>query len=111
MDKQMLTTILISVIAIFASSGFWAFLTSVFVNRKEKKSGQNQMLLGLAHDRIYALCKKYVKRGWLTTEEYDNLQYLYQPYLQMGGNGTGKKLMGEVEKLPIKSEQQGEMKE
>jgi hypothetical protein len=67
---------------------------------------KTQMLLGLGHDRIVFLCQSYLDRGWITTEEYENLHdYLYVPYAKMHGNGTGKKMMAMVDKLPIKNVQ------
>lgn len=44
----------------------------------------------------------YIDRGWITQDEYENLHdYLYKPYEKMGGNGSAKKVMSEVNKLPI----------
>lgn len=92
--------IIIAIVCAFAAStGFW----SVLQKRSEKKSVHTQMLIGLGHDRITFLCKCYIERGWITSEEYENLHdYLYQPYLKMGGNGSAKRLMEEVEKLEIR---------
>ena len=62
------------------------------------------MLIGLAHDRILFLGMQYVSRGFITQDEYENLHdYLYTPYEKLGGNGSAKRVMAEVEKLPIKS--------
>jgi len=62
-------------------------------------------LRGLGHDRISDLGQHYIERGYVTKEEYENLHdYLYVPYADLGGNGTAKKIMDEVEKLPIKGE-------
>ena len=37
-----------------------------------------------------------------TKDEYENLyEYLYKPYSALGGNGSAKKVMEEVNKLPI----------
>jgi len=84
--------------SILASSGMWAFLTTVI----NKKDVRNQMLVGLAHDRIMYLGMEYLKRGWITQDEYENLQtYLFEPYEKMGGNGSAKRIMKEVDKLPI----------
>lgn len=84
--------------SILASSGFWAFITAV----KEKKSAKTKMILGLGHDRIIYLCMKYIDRGWITSDEYEDLKkYLYDPYQKMGGNGTAAKLMSAVDKLAI----------
>jgi hypothetical protein len=64
------------------------------------------MLIGLGHDRIIYLGMTYIKRGYITKDEYENLHdYLYKPYAMMGGNGTAKRVMDEVDKLPVKPEQ------
>lgn len=85
--------------AVMASSGFWAWL----MKRSEKKDIRTQVLIGLAHDRIVYLGMKYVDRGYITRDEYENLyEYLYKPYEKMGGNGSAKRVMNEVERLPIR---------
>lgn len=93
---QMVITI---VVAVLASSGFWAWI----MKRSEKKDTRTRMLIGLGHDRIIFLCMKYIERGWINHDEYENLyEYLYKPYEEMGGNGSAQRLMQEVKKLPIK---------
>ena len=60
------------------------------------------MLVGLAHDRIIHLGMAYVERGYITQDEYENLRvYLYEPYEKMGGNGSARRVMLEVDKLPV----------
>lgn len=60
------------------------------------------MLVGLAHDRIIELGLIYIERGYVTKDEYENLHdYLFVPYEKLGGNGSAKKVMVEVDKLPI----------
>ena len=92
---QVILTVFSSVLA---SSGLWAFI----VKRSEKKDAKTQMIIGLGHDRIMYLGMIYIDRGWITQDEYENLYgYLYKPYEMMGGNGSAKRIMKEVEKLPI----------
>lgn len=92
-------TMITVVCAVLASSGFWAWLQS----RRDKKDAKTRMILGLGHDRLVVLSMKYIERGWVSSDEYEDLnKYLYLPYTEMGGNGTVKKLMGEVQKLPIR---------
>lgn len=70
--------------------------------RSEKDGAERKMLVGLAHDRIIHLGMIYIQRGHITQDEYENLQvYLYEPYEKMGGNGSAKRVMEEVRKLPI----------
>ena len=50
----------------------------------------------------YYLGMSYIDRGCVTQDEYENLRvYLYEPYERMGGNGSAKRIMQEVDKLPI----------
>ena len=87
-----------AVASILASSGFWAALSK----RMERRDDRTKLLIGLAHDRIIQLGLMYLKRGFITQDEYENLyEYLYKPYEQLGGNGSAKKVMQEVQKLPI----------
>lgn len=96
----LLTVVSGIVTSLIASSGFWAHQTA----KSTRNTAQQNLLMGLAHTRIMALCGKYIERGFITPEEYEDLvTYLYTPYLEMGGNGSVKRMMEtEINKLPIK---------
>lgn len=86
------------VAAVLTSSGLWA----VVARRADKGDAQRKMLVGLAHDRIVHLGMAYVDRGYVTQDEYENLNdYLYAPYEKMSGNGSAKRVMEEVRRLPM----------
>lgn len=96
---QAIVTVVCSVLA---SSGLWAFLDK----HSAKKDIKVDMLIGLAHDRILYLGMSYLERGdWITGDEYENLHdYLYTPYTKLGGNGSARRVMLEVDnKLKIVS--------
>ena len=98
MDKwyDIALTIIVSVLA---SSGLWSFLQK----KSERKDFKTQLLVGMAHDRILYLGMSYITRGCITKDEYENLHdYLYVPYEKLGGNGSAKRVMQEVDKLPIR---------
>lgn len=101
----LLDTILPVVLALVASSGFWAYIMYRLEKRdniSEQRKLQTDLLIGLAHDRVVYLGLKYIKRGWITADEFENLSvYLYTPYKAMGGNGSANRIMAEVEKLRI----------
>ena len=91
-------TIITIVCSVLASSGFWAFIQK----RSDKNSVETELLIGLGHDRIVYLGMSYIERGWLTEDEYENLNdYLYIPYRKAGGNGSAEKVMNDVKNLPI----------
>lgn len=98
---QLVATI---ICAALASSGLWTFIQVIYTQKNSKKDLSTEMLIGLGHDRIIYLGMKYIERGWITQDEYENLyDYLYVPYSKLGGNGSAKKIITEVQKLPIKS--------
>lgn len=107
MEQDLITAI---VLAALGSTGLWAFISFIaqtFVRRYEEKHGArtaaDKMLLGLGHDRIITLCSKYIEQGYITTDEYEDLnKYLYKPYRDLGGNGTAERLMKEIDQLPVK---------
>lgn len=94
---------LIAVISgIFGLSNLIMFLIQRH-DQKSKSRPEYKMILGLGHDVIVTKGEAYLKRGWLTRDEYENLNdYLYKPYLEMGGNGTAQKIMKEIDKLPFR---------
>lgn len=85
--------------SLITSQGLWGHIST----KSRKNSAESDLLLGLAHTRIMGLCEKYIERGWITPEEYEDLiTYLYHPYLELGGNGTVKKMVdNEINRLPI----------
>lgn len=92
---QLIVTVLCSVIA---SSGFWTYI----MKRHDKNDASRKMILGLGHNQIMELGMEYIKRGEITQNEYENLRkYLYEPYKEMGGNGSAERIMREVDKLKI----------
>lgn len=100
-----LQTVITVLCTLLASSGFWAYIQE-HSRRKAAENQQNsleaQMLIGLAHDRITYLGVKYIERGYISQDEYENLyEYLYKPYEKLGGNGSAKRIMEEVNKLPM----------
>lgn len=89
-------------LAVFGASGFWQIILYLIEKARKKNSTEDEALLGLLHNEIYILCKRYILRGYVMVEELNNLEYLYNPYIELGGNGTAKRLMEEVYKLPLK---------
>ena len=89
------------IVAVFGSTGFWTFIQ----NRSKRKSAEARLLIGIAYSEIIRRSEHYIKQGYIGTDEYNELtKYLYQPYLDMGGDGTAEKLMGEVKQLQTMKE-------
>lgn len=105
-------TIIAIVSGIFGLSNLIMFLIQRHDQRVNKDRPEYKMILGLGHDIIINRGEYYIARGCITKDEYENLnEYLYKPYLEMGGNGTAKKIMAEIEKMPLKESCHVEIKE
>ena len=88
---------------IFASTGFWTFINNIIQNKNKKQTALVKLMLGLGHDKIVENGLRYIERGYVTKDEYDDLfTYLYNPYKELGGDGTAEKIVESVKKLPIK---------
>ena len=78
-----------------------------WVCRKLKKKVDKQKLieagmLAILHDRLYQLGREYIERSWITLEELKNVEYLYESYHALGGNGTGTEIWERIKNLPVK---------
>ena len=108
-------TVITAVVSALTSSGFVS-LVLYFLQRRDKKkekeesmeSATSKMLLGLGHDRILSITDRLVKRGSITLKEKRNLEYLWKPYNDLGGNGDCKIGYDACQKLPVVSEEAAE---
>ena len=100
-SEQLLNLVVSLILEIVACGGFWTFV----ISKRDKKSNKTKLLIGLGHDRIMSLCLKYIDRGNITSDEYENLHdYLYQPFIDMvppEESGTIRRVMDQVKKLDI----------
>lgn len=86
--------------SVFTSSGLW---TLILYKAKQKDTGFF-MARGIAHYHIIEEGQKFIDRGWINHEEYDDfMKYLANPYLESGSNGLAKKMIDAVSDLPFKS--------
>lgn len=93
-------TLITIVGSVFASSGLWAL---ILYKAKQKDTGI-QLTRGMAHYQIIEEGQKFIDRGWIAHEEYDDfMKYLANPYLESGSNGLAKKMIDTISDLPFKS--------
>lgn len=66
----------------------------------------SDLCMGLAYDRIIHVGESYLKRGSITVDEREDFRkYLWQPYHNAGGNGSGDAMMASIDNLPIKGKE------
>lgn len=97
--EQILITVFTVVASVGSSAGFWTYMEK----RGSKQSATTRLLRGLAHQKVIALGARYIERGWLTMDEYDDfVHYIYEPYSAVGGNGLAERVYNEVRSLPVR---------
>ena len=52
--------------------------------------------------RLVQLCKNFIKQGYMTQDQYDQLTEFYKIYTGLGGNGQAKEYYETAMKLEIK---------
>lgn len=83
------------------SGGFWVYLRSRF----QREDATRRLIMGLAHDKIVYLGLKYIEKGWVNKDEYDDLfKYFWEPYKLMGGDGSAERIINLVQTLPFRPE-------
>lgn len=95
------------VLAVFASTGFWTLLNTILANRRERKTASTEKiatlergLRGLLHEKLIERCEFFINKGTITESEYRDLdEYIYSPYRDLDGNGTGEEYMRRVQEL------------
>lgn len=112
METNIVFTALVSALT---SSGVMSLVIYLLQRRdriKERESAnttaQSRMLLGLGHDKIIYLTDKFVSRGAITLKEKRNLDFLYKPYADLGGNGDCLIGYDACQKLPVVSEDEAQ---
>lgn len=91
----------------FFFSGVLALLGAGYrkLNLKLKEQGKmKEGILAILHDRLYQVCRFYIHQGWIDVESMKNVEYLYDSYHDLGGNGTGTELYNRVNSMPIKED-------
>lgn len=90
------------VLAIFASTGFWAFIQKVYDSRKKRKTPQDLMLLALGRDRLLYLSKKYLGMHYIPDDEYESFKDMGEAYIALDGNSKVKRKYLEAIQLETK---------
>lgn len=101
-------TVTAIVIAVFASTGFWAFVTAVWqriTTKKDRESEDMQIiksaLLSVLYDKLYERSVRAIQIGTITAEDRENIRQMLKPYEALGGDGLIHDLTARVEELPL----------
>lgn len=87
-------------IVALALMAMWCYLKKRINKEKIEEESVEKGMRALLHDKLFEGCSFYTKRGWLSYKELKNMQYIYEAYHGLGGNGTGTTAFEDIQKLP-----------
>lgn len=67
--------------------------------RKENEA-QRRLLMALAKNNLYRVSELRRGQGYCTMSDKRDIESIYEPYKELGGNGTGKVAFESVMELP-----------
>lgn len=86
-----------AVTALLGSSGIWMWVKT----KTDRNSSEDQLLLTVARSQLVDLGRKYLKRGYITMDEYEEYEDQYKLYSDLGGNGLARRIFEQVDELPM----------
>ena len=76
-----------------------------YIRKAESKENRDLGLIIASYRfRLVQLCKLYIKKGYMTQDEYDQLTEFFKLYSSLGGNGQAKEYYEKTVKLEIRAE-------
>lgn len=72
---------------------------------EEKKISERyiEIILASYRFRLIQLCQSFLKQGYMTSEQYEQLVEFFKIYAGLGGNGQAKEYYERTLKLPLKN--------
>ena len=82
---------------ILSGPGIWAWAKTRTIRNKS----EDRLLLQVAKNQLVAQGREYLKRGYITMDEYEEYEVEYQVYSNLGGNGLARRIFEQVDELPM----------
>ena len=101
MMKTIVLNIILTVVG-FIVTGLLGYLTAKIKSYKSRDKRQEEALKCLLRSNITSKYYVYSELGEIPYYEKENINYLFKQYEEMDGNSYVKKIVTEMNNLPIK---------
>lgn len=85
------------VTTVLSGPGIWAWAKT----RTQRNNSENRLLLQVAKNQLITQGRKYLNRGYVTMDEYEEYESEYHVYTDLGGNGLARRIFEQVDDLPM----------
>lgn len=86
-----------AVTALLGSSGIWVWIKT----KSDRNNSEDRLLLAVARSQLVEQGREYLKRGYITMDEYEEYEDQYKLYSDLGGNGLARRVFEQVDNLPM----------
>lgn len=86
-----------AVTALLGSSGIWMWAKT----KSDRNDTEDKLLLVVARNQLVKQGRLYLKRGYITMDEYEEYEDQYKMYSNLGGNGLARRVFERVDELPM----------
>lgn len=69
--------------------------------RKGCNTSAEELLLHVSKNQLVSQGREYLKRGYITMDEYEEYEAEYKMYSALGGNGLARRIFEQVDNLPM----------
>lgn len=77
-------------------------LRSFVLEEKKSSEGYIEIILASYRFRLIQLCQSFLKQGYMTSGQYEQLVEFFKVYAGLGGNGQAEEYYERTLKLPLK---------
>lgn len=85
------------VTTVLSGPGIWAWAKT----RTQRNDSEDKLLLQVAKNQLVVQGREYLKRGYITMDEYEEYESEYRVYSALGGNGLARRIFERVDELPM----------
>lgn len=78
-------------------------LRSYIRNVSEIEKNHISLIISSYRFRLIQLCKQYLKQGYMTQSQYDQVSEFFKLYHELGGNGQAEQYYDKTMKLEIRN--------
>ena len=82
---------------VLSGPGIWAWAKT----RTQRNDYEDTLLLQVAKNQLVTQGREYLKRGYITMDEYEEYEAEYKVYSGLGGNGLARRIFEQVDDLPM----------
>lgn len=98
MDLTKMTEVINPLITtVLSGPGIWVWAKT----RTTRNKSEDRLLLQVAKNQLVTQGREYLKRGYITMDEYEEYEAEYQVYSALGGNGLARRIFKQVDELPM----------